>query len=76
MNSTLWPSRKWWVGTATAVGTLAVMLLTGDRAHVTDPEVVAIIGTVVQRIAAWAVPNADVDAGRQLASKRTRRKDA
>lgn len=61
------PTTKWLVATLTGAVGLLVMLLTGDRSHVTDPEVIAIGTFLVQRIAAWVVPNSATDAGRQLA---------
>jgi hypothetical protein len=50
------PTRKWWAARITAAGALAVMLLTGDT-EVTDPEIVAIIGFVVEGLVSWLVPN-------------------
>jgi hypothetical protein len=48
--------RKWLAAEATAAGTLAIMLLTGDKT-VTDPEVVAIVGFVVQAATTYFLPN-------------------
>lgn len=50
------PTRKWLAAEATAAGTLAVMLLTGDS-EVTDPEVIAIVGFVVQAFTTYWLPN-------------------
>jgi dienelactone hydrolase len=50
------PTRKWLAAEATAAGTLAIMLLTGDS-EVTDPETIAIVGFAVQAVTTWALPN-------------------
>ena len=50
------PTRKWLANETTAAGTLAVMLLTGDKT-ITDPETIAIIGFVVQAIVTYVLPN-------------------
>jgi hypothetical protein len=46
-----------------------VMLLTGDKT-VTDPEVVAIVGFVVQALTTFFLPNADTPGGVPLKTKR------
>jgi hypothetical protein len=63
------PTRKWFAAEVTAAGTLAVMLLTGDKT-VTDPEVVAIVGFVVQALTTFFLPNADTPGGVPLKTKR------
>jgi hypothetical protein len=57
------PTRKWWAATLTGAGAVAVMLLTGDRGHVDDPEIVALVGLIVQRGVAFFVPNEDTPGG-------------
>ena len=52
------PTRKWIAATITAAVGLAVMLLTGDRGTVSDPEIVAIGTFVTQRAVAYLLPNA------------------
>lgn len=56
------PTRKWVAAEVAALGTLAVMLLTGNRDVLSDEETVAIIGFIVQAIGTYIVPNKDVDA--------------
>lgn len=51
------PTRKWFAATVTAAGGLLVMLLTGDRQHVTDPEIIALVTFGVQRFVAWMTSN-------------------
>lgn len=50
------PSRKWLAAQATAIGGLAIMLLTGDKA-ITDPEIIAIVTFFVQAVTTYLLPN-------------------
>lgn len=61
------PTQKWIASTVIGAVGLAVMLLTGDREHITDPEIIAIGTFVVQRVGAWLVPNSASDSARGLA---------
>ena len=56
------PTKKWIVAQVTALGGLAIMLLTGDS-EVTDPEIIAVVTFFVQAIATYLVPNADTAGG-------------
>lgn len=61
-KSSLIPTKKWIVATVTGVVGLGLMLLTGDPT-VTDPEKIALGTFLVQRVAAWAYPNAKTPGG-------------
>jgi len=55
------PTWKWWTATITAAGTVAVLGFTGDGIN-TDPEIITVIGLIVQRLVAYATPNEATDA--------------
>lgn len=57
-----WPTWKWCTATVTAAGTVAVLAFTGDGIN-TDPEIIAIIGLVVQRFVAYFTPNGTSETG-------------
>lgn len=57
------PTRKWWAAEVAALGTLAVMLLTGNRDVVSDEEIVALVGFAVQAVGTYLIPNADTAGG-------------
>jgi hypothetical protein len=49
------PTAKWWAATTTAAATIVTLLWTGDGIN-TDEEKTLVIGLVVSRILAFAVP--------------------
>lgn len=62
MKKSWMPTRKWWVTTVTAVGTIVVAALTGDGIN-TDAETILVVGIVVQRVVGYIIPNEDTPGG-------------
>jgi len=62
-----WPSQKWWAATIIGAIGMAVMLLTGDRSTITDPEIIALATFLSQRVGAWLVPNSASDGAHAMA---------
>jgi hypothetical protein len=50
------PTPKWWATSLTAAGTIVTLAWAGDGIN-TDDEKALVIGIVVQRLVAWAVPS-------------------
>lgn len=50
-----WPTAKWWAATTTVAGSIVVLLWTGDGIN-TDEEKTLVVGLIVSRVIAYAVP--------------------
>jgi hypothetical protein len=66
-KSAWWPTQKWWASTIIGAVGMAVMLLTGDRSTISDPEIIALATFVTQRVGAWVVPNTASDGAHAMA---------
>jgi hypothetical protein len=57
-----WPTRKWWVAQATAVGALVVALIEAKWDFNSSLQIVA-VGLVVEAFSTWLIPNLDTPGG-------------
>lgn len=60
-TKSLWPTRKWWAATVTAIVALATMYLS---THEFSPEFqIALLGAIGQAIVTYLLPNVDAPGG-------------